>query len=112
MALPPDTPICRTPGTVSRVVGGETIVLDFASRSFFTLDEVGGRIWELIAEKGTLQEILGVVAEFDVDPERARADLEQLLSEPGGEGPGPDRRRIRLKERAPGAVPPRQVREL
>ncbi len=82
MALSPDTLIRRTPGAVSRLVGGETIVLDFTSRRFFTLDEVGGRIWELIAEKGTLQEILkSIVAEFDVEPERTREDLEQLLAE-------------------------------
>ena len=74
----------RTPSPASSA--GETIVLDFASNRFFTLDEVGGRIWELIAEKGTLQEILGsVVAEFDVDPERA-GQLERLLSELAAKG--------------------------
>lgn len=95
MALLPSTSIRRTPGAVSRLVGGETIVLDFASNRFFTLDEVGGRIWELIAERGTFEEILGgVVAEFDVEPGRAKADLERLLSELAAKGlvriePGP-----------------------
>ena len=82
MAFLPSTPILRTPHAVSRFVGGETIVLDFASNRFFTLDEVGGRIWELIAERGTFEGILeGVVAEFDVEPGLAKADLERLLSE-------------------------------
>jgi hypothetical protein len=91
----PSTPIRRAPDAVSSFVGGETIVLDFASNRFFTLDEVGGRIWELIAERGTFEGILGgVVAEFDVEPGLAKADLERLLSELASRGlvridPGP-----------------------
>ena len=87
MAYLPSTPIRPTPDAVSRLVGGETIVLDFASNRFFTLDEVGGRIWELIAERGTFGGILeGVVAEFDVEPGLAKADLERLLSELAARG--------------------------
>ncbi len=95
MAFLPSTPILRTPDAVSSLVGGETIVLDFASNRFFTLDEVGGRIWALIAERGTFGGILeGVVAEFDVEAGLAKADLERLLSELAARGlvridPGP-----------------------
>jgi hypothetical protein len=77
-----DTPVRLLPDVASRVVAGEALIVDLRSGHYFGLDPVGTRIWELIADRGTFGGILeGVTAEFDVDPERARADLERLLGE-------------------------------
>lgn len=76
------TPFQRPPDVVARVVGGQALIVDLKSGHYFGLDPVGTRIWELISEKGTFGGILeGVLAEFEVEPDRARADLGRLLGE-------------------------------
>jgi hypothetical protein len=41
---------------------------------------VGTRIWELIAERGLLRDVASsIVAEFEVDSERAELDLLKLV---------------------------------
>lgn len=76
------TPVRRPPDVVARVVAGEALIVDLKSGHYFGLDPVGTRILELISEKGTFGGILeGVLAEFEVEPDRARADLERLLGQ-------------------------------
>ncbi len=78
--LESNTRISRSPDAVSCEVAGETVALDLKSNRFFSLDPVGSRIWALIEEKGTFQAILeGILAEYEVEPARARDDLERLL---------------------------------
>ena len=36
---------------VARDVGGEQVLLDLSSGQYFGLDNVGGRIWELLSER-------------------------------------------------------------
>jgi hypothetical protein len=62
--------------TLYRNLDGEAVLLGLRSAGYFGLDPVGTRIWELIEQKGVLEDVLqGVLAEFDVDEARARADL-------------------------------------
>jgi hypothetical protein len=57
-------------------------VLDLGSDRFYRFDAVGTRVWSLIVEGRTFEDIVnGIVAEFEVEPERARADLERLVGE-------------------------------
>jgi hypothetical protein len=80
MTYPDTTPVRRSPDAVSRVVAGEAIIVDMKSGQYFGLDAVGTRIWELIAEKGTVGGVHGaMLAEFEVEPDRLREDLERLL---------------------------------
>ena len=60
---------------VCRQVGGETVLLDIASGTYFGLDAVGARVWQLIEDDGcSLFETCDRIgAEYDV----ARTDLEQ-----------------------------------
>ncbi len=76
------TLVRRPPDVVARVVAGEALVVDLKSGHYFGLDAVGTRILELISEKGTFGGVLeGVLAEYEVEPGRAWADLERLLGE-------------------------------
>lgn len=82
MRLTDSTPVRLLPDVVSRVVAGEALIIELKSGHYFGLDPVGTRIWELIGAGKTFGGILeGVLAEFEVQPERARADLERLLGE-------------------------------
>lgn len=71
------------PGQVmARTVGDETVILDLASGSYFGLDPVGARIWQLIGEGGTLAEICATMLdEYEVERERLEADVLRLATE-------------------------------
>lgn len=50
--------------------GDELILLDATSGRYFTLNRVGGRIWELLAKSKPAEDLVGYLrAEFDVKPE-------------------------------------------
>lgn len=67
---------------MSRLVGTETVILDLASGTYFGLDPVGARIWELLAEGKTLAGVCAaMLAEFDVTPEAIERDLLALVAE-------------------------------
>lgn len=67
---------------ISQEVGGETVILDLGSEQYFGLDEVGTRIWQLLQEKGDLQQIFDcMLGEFDVTADRLEADMQALLGE-------------------------------
>jgi hypothetical protein len=67
--------------TLYRNLDGEAVLLGLKSAGYYGLDPVGTRIFELIAEKNVLRDVLDcVLAEFDVDDERAHEDLIELCA--------------------------------
>ena len=70
----------RRAGILSRTVEGEAILLDPDSGTYYAANEVARRVWELAADAPTLEEIHRVLlAEYDVDPERLRRDVAELV---------------------------------
>lgn len=77
-----DTPPQRNERVVSRRAEETVILLDPASGEYFTLDDVGGRIWELCDGSRTVDQIAAVLAdEYDAPVDRIRADALELLTE-------------------------------
>lgn len=68
---------------VSREVGGEMVLLNLASGLYFGLDPVGGRIWELLAEKAqSLADVCNVIEqEYDAPREVIEADMVALAAD-------------------------------
>jgi hypothetical protein len=68
---------------VVRDVGGETVLLDLASGTYFGLDAVGARIWQLIEDEGaTLAGACDVIAEeYDVTREELERDVLALAGQ-------------------------------
>lgn len=63
-----------------REIDGEAVLLDLQRGTYFGLDAVGTRIWELIREHATLTVVCDeIVREFDVDASRATADLLEFV---------------------------------
>jgi hypothetical protein len=61
-------------------VQGESVLLNLSSGRYFGLNEVGTRIWQACTTSPTLQEAAEtLVAEYDVEPERLRQDLRELV---------------------------------
>ena len=60
----------------------ELVLLDPESGMYFTLDEVGARVWELADGRATVAVIAdALAAEFDAPLETIIADLLELLGE-------------------------------
>jgi hypothetical protein len=67
---------------VTRSLAGEAVLLDLASGTYFGLDEVGTRIWQLLGEHGAAEPVVAALLdEYDVDEARVRADLDRLVRE-------------------------------
>lgn len=84
--MPPDSNLKRTisvPDSVLvRELDGESVLLDVRSEKYFGLDEVGTRMWAALTRLGDTESACkALLEEFDVEPERLRADLEALLGE-------------------------------
>jgi hypothetical protein len=64
----------------ARTIGDETIVLSLRSSRYFTITGVGTRLWELLAEERSLDELVGaIVDEYEIDPMIARHDIDAFL---------------------------------
>lgn len=64
---------------MARQVGAETVILDLATGTYFGLDPVGARIWQLISEGKTLSEVCDAMqAEFEVSREDIERDVIEL----------------------------------
>jgi hypothetical protein len=62
-------------------VGGEAVLLNLNSESYFGLDPIGTRIWLLISEHGSLQRTFDVLRdEYEVEPTQLETDLLDLVA--------------------------------
>ena len=69
-----------SPDVLLQEVGGEGVLLDLKSESYFGLDGVGTRIWRLVEADGRLKAVHAkLLDEYDVEPERLERDLEELI---------------------------------
>jgi hypothetical protein len=61
---------------------GEAILINLANGIYYSMDKVGGKIWECIELEQRLEQIIEtVVASYDVSQDRAKKDIESLLSQ-------------------------------
>jgi Coenzyme PQQ synthesis protein D (PqqD) len=65
---------------VSCNLAEEAVILNLNAGVYYGLNSVGTRVWNLIQERKTVQEIRDVIlGEYDVDPDRCERDLLVLL---------------------------------
>ena len=70
-----------------RKVGDEILISDTTSENIFGLDGAGARMWQLIAENGSTDAAVAVLAaEFDAAPDAIEADLNALVADLRGRG--------------------------
>ena len=80
-AVPLDASVVATQRQLSTTLGDEVIILGLDDSMYYGLTDTGARIWELIQVPRTIADILTTLtAEFDVERDRAAADLETLLA--------------------------------
>ena len=67
---------------LARQIGEETVMLDLAKGTYFGLDPVGARIWQLLAEGRTLAEVCdAMMVEYEVSREEIELDVARLAGE-------------------------------
>ena len=61
---------------------GEAILLDLDTELYFGLDDVGTRMWSALTSEASIRAAYEILlAEYDVDPDRLRRDMEQLIDQ-------------------------------
>jgi len=68
-------------------LGGEAAILGLKSGVYYGLNSVGTRIWNLVQQPRTVQEIRDVIVkEYEVEPDRCENDILILLGKLLAEG--------------------------
>ena len=67
---------------VFRDLAGEAVILNFTTGTYFGLNEVGTRMWHLVAEHGSTEKVIDtLLAEYEVEEEQLRRDLDDLVQQ-------------------------------
>lgn len=67
---------------VATVHGARTVLLDARGGHYYGLDEVGSRIWALLQEGATEEELAARLAEeYDADINRLRSDVAAFVNQ-------------------------------
>ena len=65
---------------LAQELAGETVLLDLASESYFGLDAVGTRVWQLLNEGAGQKELIDtLLEEYEVEREVLEKDVAELL---------------------------------
>jgi hypothetical protein len=81
------TKITIPPDVLFREVSGEAVILNVANGKYYGLDNVGTRMWALLAEHLRLEPVhQALLEEYEVQPEILQADLIRLVDELAAQG--------------------------
>ena len=66
----------------AKVMDGEAIIINLTTGVYYSMDKVGGLVWDLIDGGSSVEEIVEfILSRYDVGRERAEADVERLAAE-------------------------------
>jgi hypothetical protein len=72
---------------LARQVGEETVMLDLDNGTYYGLDQVGTRIWQLLAEGKTLAQVCDtMIEEYEVSREEIERDVTRLVADLSDKG--------------------------
>ena len=81
----PDFRIPET--TLHQDLGGEAILLDLRTGVYYSLDDLGSKIWGVLARGESLSRMEEeILSEYDVPEERLRHDVKEFLDDLAGKG--------------------------
>ena len=71
-----------SPDALFQEIGGEGVILDLASSTYFGLDGVGVRLWQLLQENSDLQTACdALLSEFAVEADQLHHDIDRLITQ-------------------------------
>jgi len=76
-----DTVVSRTKEVLASEMDGETIMMSIAGGSYYGMDNIGSRIWELLEEPIRVSDLCHrLMEEFDVEVDQCLADVMVFLN--------------------------------
>jgi len=85
--LPPHATVVRNPGQVSADVDGEVVVLSIDNGRYYSMDEVGSRIWALVERPISVTALIDLLlGEFEVEREICQEEVLAFLRELHADG--------------------------
>jgi hypothetical protein len=67
-------------GVVTRAIKGSTVLLHTATGRYFTLDDIGGRVWTVLTSSATIQDAHDTLrSEYDADATELDRDIDALI---------------------------------
>jgi hypothetical protein len=70
------------PHAAWRRVEDEIVILDLNTSLYYSLNEVGARVWELLNEGHSREDVArSIVEEYDADHKAAAKDIDSLIKE-------------------------------
>lgn len=80
--LDDDTIVVASEDQISSELGEETVLLQLRSKIYYGLPGVGRRIWHDLQQPVSIGELRdGLLARYEVEPERCRRELSELLQQ-------------------------------
>lgn len=74
--------VILSPEALFQDISGEGVILDLKSSSYFGLDEVGVRVWQLLQANPDLNAACQTLLnEYEVDAQQLEQDLHKLLTQ-------------------------------
>ena len=76
-----NTIICRNPSAISSELDGEAVILDMESGKYHSLDSTGTKIWALLEDKISLDDIvLQLIEEYSVERQQCTTEVEEFIN--------------------------------
>ena len=73
--------VAFSPDVLFRELDGEGVLLDLETEQYYTLDEIGARMWQLLHECKRVELVIApLLDEYDVDETTLRQDLAELIA--------------------------------
>jgi hypothetical protein len=77
--------IRKNDGLLVSAIAEEMVIMSTDNEQYYTLDEVGSRIWQLLDEEVSVDGLCSrLLSEYDVDDEVCRAEVTEFLNKMSG----------------------------
>ena len=77
-----NTVIYRNPTAISSDLDGEAIILNMESGKYHSLDTTGTRVWELLEDKISFNDIvLKLMSEYSVEGQQCTTDVKEFINQ-------------------------------
>jgi hypothetical protein len=67
---------------ITQEINGEMVILDMGSEEYFSLNEVGCKLWQLLEANSDLSvAVASLLEQYDVDSKQLSGDVESVVTE-------------------------------
>lgn len=82
MTVPLPRSVTIPPDVLSRELEGEGVLLNLETEQYYILDDVGMRMWQVLAEHSNTEAVIAqLLDEYDVEETALRHDLAKLIAQ-------------------------------